>query len=135
MHPSTRHSFLRRLVALAIVASAWCLQAQAQEQRCRELGANCSCSEPMNTSSSTTVASQYLDPADSTTKECYPGAPYSGAMWYRAGSTTIETQTGMPAGSTVSRVWRSHGKGGREEILNDSLHAGTSACACATTSR
>ena len=45
-------------------------KAYAAEQRCGELGANCVCSEPFNTTTFTQIGNAWWNPADSTTKEC-----------------------------------------------------------------
>jgi hypothetical protein len=87
----------------------------AAEQRCTDLGANCICSEPLNTSNIVRGAVLNSDegiyawnPADSTTKECNaegsPGAAYSSTQTYFPYSTNdstilnaLSTQPGRPS--------------------------------------
>jgi hypothetical protein len=62
----------------------------ANEQHCSELGANCVCSEPLNTSTYNTLTAFWLDPADTTgsDKQCTrPGPSFPGAF--------IEDNSGM----------------------------------------
>jgi hypothetical protein len=58
---------LRLLIVLGVWL--WFTPALAAEQRCTELGVNCVCSEPLNTSNLVQVGYWY-NPADSTSKEC-----------------------------------------------------------------
>ena len=44
--------------------------AEAEGQRCTELGANCICSEPLQMTSLPFINSTYYNPSDSTVKEC-----------------------------------------------------------------
>ncbi len=62
---------MKRLQTLGLIAIiAFSTQfAAAAEQRCTELGTNCICSEPFNTSQ-LTRNSYWFNPADSTTKQC-----------------------------------------------------------------
>jgi hypothetical protein len=54
---------------LAITAVLLASPALAAEQRCTELGANCVCSEPLNTTNLSYAGSWY-NPGDTTTKQC-----------------------------------------------------------------
>ena len=57
---------------LFIIGTAGLLStpALAAEQRCNELGANCVCSEPLNTNNLGYAGGGVYNPADSTTKQC-----------------------------------------------------------------
>lgn len=57
------------LCACALVLG-FAADAQAEEQRCTELGANCVCSEPLNTNVYAHPDSVNYNPADSVTKQC-----------------------------------------------------------------
>lgn len=93
----------------------------ASEQRCTALGANCVCSEPMNTA--TLVAQldgggqgNYYNPADSTTKQCsYEIANFplwSGSQDLFASNDATATSR-LPAGHSVTRfVSRTAGQDG-----------------------
>jgi hypothetical protein len=60
------------LIVLGIFWGASNEAGAANEQRCSELGANCVCSEPLNTSTYTSPTESYFDPADTTVsdKQC-----------------------------------------------------------------
>ena len=104
------------LLSTLVSLPAWSAET---EQRCQELGigAACSCSETFDTASWATVG-PYANPSNSTgSTEC--GG--SGHAWEPASAVVAANQTGMPAGSTVAKVWRSnmlvganfvYGKGG-----------------------
>jgi len=71
INKSMKHT-LFLLSALAAVATTAVLiysLAIAAEQRCGELGANCVCSEPLNTTN-LVYSGAWYNPGDSTTKEC-----------------------------------------------------------------
>lgn len=65
---------LRSTMALVLAFTAFnanAYNATGNEDRCEALGANCVCSEPMNTNNLPTKGNQYtLDPQDTTAKEC-----------------------------------------------------------------
>lgn len=66
-------AFLPTMVALGFgtLVTLISATAYAAEQRCNELGANCVCSEPVNTATLGSVVSGFwLNPPDSTVKEC-----------------------------------------------------------------
>ena len=106
------------LVAGFITIAGHASPAAGAEQRCTELGANCSCSEPLNTNLFTTFNSSFVNPADSTTKQCvgeslvYGGASY----WSGGGNLRIDAESGMPSGNTVNWVWTSTQTSGTTKI-------------------
>ena len=68
----------------------WIANAEAaNEQRCNELGANCICSEPLNTTTYTQDTSSYFNPADTTSsdKQC--------SMLLSIGGTAIADGSGF----------------------------------------
>jgi hypothetical protein len=101
---------LTQALVLAALSLLWAPNAQAEEQRCNELGANCICSEPLNT---TTYAGgpDFWNPADSTTKECSVEAASIGGAVVRT-SATITSSTdatamaALPSGHTMSSFVR-----------------------------
>lgn len=92
----------------------------AEEQRCKELGANCVCSEPLNTNSYSLVPGTDwgYNPADSTTKECAiegfaGGVIEDNAFRYTAVSSG-EAINALPAGHTNTWILRTFdGAGGQ----------------------
>jgi len=108
--------------SLAGVVAILCVtNAQAEEQRCKDLGANCICSEPLNTPTYVNVSSgQWFNPADSTVKECsssgaFPGAALeSGSGWVYQTTSSGEAINNLPPGHTNSFVLRTNdGRGGQ----------------------
>jgi len=75
--------------------------ASAAEKRCNDLGANCVCSEPLNTSSYVAASSNGWNPADSTTKECNNGY----ALWVR-GDWSPQSASGLGLPSGIQYVAR-----------------------------
>src|SRR6266849_8930167 len=100
---------LTQAIVLAALSLLWETNAQAEEQRCIGLGANCICSEPMNT---TTFAGgpSYWNPADSTTKECSVESAVIGAPIVRNApvfSSNDATAMGaLPPAHTMSNFLR-----------------------------
>jgi hypothetical protein len=79
----------------------------AAEQRCNELGANCVCSEPLNTNVFSRQSSAWMNPADSTTKECTMIDQYAGAVLERNGQDLFGSNDGtvlskLPSGHKVN---------------------------------
>lgn len=81
----------------------------AVEQRCNELGANCVCSEPLNTNSYS-YSSPALNPADSTTKQCnmegFAGAAVTRNANDLFGSNDSAVRALLPAGNQVNYFLR-----------------------------
>jgi hypothetical protein len=81
----------------------------AAEKRCDDLGANCVCSEPLNTNTLNATGS-YFNPADSTTKECNVEG-VAGAVFARNSNDITQTNNStifaaFPSGHQVSFVSR-----------------------------
>jgi len=103
---------LTQAIVLAALSLLWATNAQAEEQRCIALGANCICSEPLNT---TTFAGgpDFWNPADSITKECSVEAASIGGAIVRT-SATITSSTdatamaALPSGHTMSTFVRAN---------------------------
>lgn len=91
-----------RRVRAGLAAAIWvfCGIATAEEQRCKELEANCVCSEPLNTNTWRAVSSNGWSPADSTVKEC-GAAP----LWVRS-DWSPEPATGLGLPSRIQWVAR-----------------------------
>lgn len=93
-------------VVLAALSLLWATHAQAAELRCTALGANCICSEPLNTPSIVRNG-DFWNPADSATMECKAeaGAPAGGAVVRTSNTITASADAtalaALPAGSTV----------------------------------
>ena len=100
---------LTQAIVLAALSLLWATNAQAEEQRCIALGANCICSEPLNT---TTFAGgpSYWNPADSTTKECSFESAVIGAPILRNSpvfsSNDATAMAALPPGHTMSNFLR-----------------------------
>src|SRR6267143_6892286 len=94
---------LTQAIVLAALSLLWATNAQAEEQRCIGLGANCICSEPLNT---TTFAGGlgFWNPADSTTKECSVEAAVIGGAVVRNGpvfgTNDATAMAALPPGHT-----------------------------------
>jgi hypothetical protein len=112
---STRFIAALRLTQTLVLAAwplLWAANAQAEEQRCAELGASCICSEPMNT---TTFAGgpPFWNPADSTTKQCSVESGAIGGAIVRTTNTITASAdatalAALPAGHSVSRFVRAN---------------------------
>jgi hypothetical protein len=108
--------FVLAAFIFATVLIGFGLGSYAAEQRCTDLGANCVCSEPLNTNSFTqsiTGGGAWYNPVDSTTKECKDGynVPAGGAVLVTVardlfGSNSGEEITNLPAGHTNTWVSR-----------------------------
>lgn len=102
--------------ALAGVVSILCVTTvQAEEQRCKDLGANCICSEPLNTNSYSLVTGTVWawNPADSIVKECAIEGVQGGAYELGTQGTNTKSPTNsatvlsaFPSGHSVSYVLR-----------------------------
>jgi hypothetical protein len=96
------------VVCLSVVLGALAVTAFAAEQRCGELGANCVCSEPFNTTSYTRTfdgSAYYWNPSDTTTKECtVESIPSSPIYTYGDlfGSNDATAMSRLPSGHTNS---------------------------------
>ena len=95
---------LTQAIVLAALSLLWATNAQAEELRCIGLGANCICSEPLDTP--TLVGSTYWwNPADSITKECSgEGASIGGAILRNSApisSTDATAMAALPSGHTM----------------------------------
>lgn len=60
---------MKKLICVILLIS-FSTNLYAEEQRCKDLGANCVCSEPLNSSTYSTLFGFDFNPADSTTKQC-----------------------------------------------------------------
>jgi hypothetical protein len=85
-------------------------QAHAEEKRCKDLGANCVCSEPLNTNSYSLVAGTTwaYNPADSAAKECAVEGAQGGVIednsFRYSPVSSGETINALPAGRTNTWV-------------------------------
>lgn len=93
--------------------------AAGNEARCDELGANCICSEPMNTATwDNALNNIWFDPADTTTKECSTsgvvagGALEDGSGFRYSAASSGEQITNLPAGHTNTYVLKVNDGGG-----------------------
>jgi hypothetical protein len=115
--PKTAHGRFQA-VALAIFLHLWASNAQGAEQRCTELGSNCVCSEPLNTTAFP-GGPPHWNPADSTTKECsaegVPGAAIARNAQDVQGSADGAALKALPSGHGVSHFLR--GRDGHEGIF------------------
>jgi len=101
------------MVSMRVTAAClWALlvvfvtSAPAEEQRCKDLGANCVCSEPFNTNELVrNEASSSFNPADSVTKECSISTP-GGAIERNDndifGSNEATVLSALPPGRQIS---------------------------------
>lgn len=74
---------LRMGLLIVTVSLGWAGlgEAAGNEARCDELGANCICSEPMNTATwDNALSGVWFDPADTTTKECSSSGVVAGGV-------------------------------------------------------
>jgi hypothetical protein len=100
---------LTRAILLPTLSLLWGSFVQAAEQRCTDLGSNCLCSEPMNT---TTFAGgpPFWNPADSTTKECSTEGVTGGAISRNdndiSGSADSTAIAALPPGHTLAHFMR-----------------------------
>src|SRR5215831_2877461 len=86
------------LIILAGAESAF-----AQETRCQALGANCVCSEPLNTSVLSPIGGTgYINPGDSVVKPCnvsFDGQPSGAAIFYNQPPFGIPGTSGIQSSS------------------------------------
>lgn len=102
---------LTQIIALVALGIFWGASNEvgAAEQRCDALGANCTCSEPLNTNSFAFVPSAWWNPGDTMTKECVTeaaGAIQDGSGFQYTAVTSGEDITHLPPGHTNTFVLR-----------------------------
>lgn len=103
--------FTRRLILafLLQILVGFPTASYAAEQRCNELGANCVCSEPLNTNSYVYSAPGY-NPSDSTTNQCQmdgiPGAVVTRNSNDLFGSNDTAVRSLLPAAHQVNYFLR-----------------------------
>lgn len=81
----------------------------ANEVRCSQLGANCVCSEPLNTATYVPVNGAWWNPGDTTTKECLSegqGAIQNGSGFQFIAANSGADISALPAGHTNTYVLR-----------------------------
>jgi hypothetical protein len=99
------HSLWNSFLVFAVTFSF--SNAGAEEQRCRDLGANCVCSEPLNTNNLPKAGDSWQNPADSTVKECTMVSDLAGYVLERNqqdifGSNDSAVLAALPAGHRLS---------------------------------
>src|SRR5438552_2673174 len=109
---------LTQAIVLAAASLLWAANASAaNEQRCTDLGANCVCSEPMNTNVWVDDAgdTQNWNPGDTTSsdKQCgdYNGWPHAPLSTSSPGMQAAPASSGedidaLPAGHSLTHVLR-----------------------------
>jgi len=100
---------LAQAILLAGLSVLWATNAQAAEQRCTDLGANCLCSEPLQMTAIADLTDGKRDPNDSTTKECHTdGVNHAGFISHGTPiiSTDAAALAAFPAGHGVARFLR-----------------------------
>jgi|CXWL01.1.fsa_nt_gi hypothetical protein len=101
-----------RLMALTALGLVWGVPHQAlaaSESRCAALGANCICSEPLNTATYAPVNGAWWNPGDTTTKECLSegqGAIQNGGGFQYIAAASGADINALPAGHTNTYVLR-----------------------------
>lgn len=127
---------LTQIIVLVALGIFWGApnEADAAEQRCNELGANCICSEPMNTQSYAlaTGTNWAWNPADTTSLECATSGAAGGFVEVNGfpfqAVSSGESIASLPAGHTNTYVLRTNdGTGG--------MFAGTALPGSAPTAR
>lgn len=100
------------VLAIGVVLG-WIGTAEAatdSEQRCRDLGSNCVCSEPLNTTTLTVESTNWMDPGDSTVSPCDFLGDSSGkfieSLLSLTGTNSATILDALPAAHTVSYVVR-----------------------------
>jgi hypothetical protein len=82
----------------------------AAEQRCGQLGANCVCSEPFNTTALPKVSGSWYNPGDSTTKQCTTSAVQGGAIERNSsdlfGDNNAAAMAALPSGRSITHFVR-----------------------------
>jgi hypothetical protein len=104
MRVTPRSANLAVAVAMALF---WVGSATAQEQRCNALGSACTCSEPLNVNGFTTSGT-FADPSDTNSKGCFGGKALFFESTADLAGLVPTAETGMPAGNTVSYVFRNN---------------------------
>ena len=103
---------LAQAILLAAISVLWATNAQAEEQRCAALGANCICSEPLQAGTYTHMGDGKWDAGDSTTKECNTGGVKKAAVQRNAldvkASSDAAALAALPAGHGVARFVRAN---------------------------
>ncbi len=99
------------IIGLWIFFTLFATSSSAEEQRCKELGANCVCSEPLNTNTYISRGDSWQDPADSTTKECQQTSSLAGSFVERNSKDIFGTNNPtilgrLPADHSVNFVAR-----------------------------
>lgn len=102
--------WLTRSIVFVAMSLLWAATAQAEEQRCNELGANCICSEPFEMTAFSS-GPDFWNPTDSTTKQCSVESAVIGGAIVRTGSDVLISAdataiAALPAGHSVSRFVR-----------------------------
>ena len=99
---------LAQAILLSALSVLWATNAQAEEQRCAGLGANCICNEPLQMTGFNYLGDGKWDPTDSITKECKMGgvaAIQRNAQDVQA-SSDATALAALPAGHGVARFVR-----------------------------
>jgi hypothetical protein len=101
-----------------------------EEARCTALGSFCTCSEPLDTTAPhfTSNGLLFADPSDSGSNEC-AGENGDGASWYKDTRASPQPESdaeyNMPAGNTVTTVWRNTGSAGISHIVGNTPSTNT----------
>ena len=94
----------------AILILLFSFGAQAEEQKCSNMGAACLCSEPLQATSYTALGDIKYDATDSTTKECHTDGVNHSAVISAAGGPIVSSDAtalaALPSGHSVSRFLR-----------------------------
>jgi hypothetical protein len=105
--------WLAGFIVMVGLSGALSGDATAEEQRCKDLGANCVCSEPLNTATLNRVGDAWYDPGDTTTKQCsmteYPNAAVERPaldLVVASQSTDPTMFAALPAGHILTRILR-----------------------------
>jgi hypothetical protein len=126
---------LTQIIALVALGIFWGFSNEASaanEQRCNDLGANCICSEPLNTSTYTQDVNAYFNPADTTVsdKQClrangFPGTVLEDGAGFRYAIDTSGVMfTALPNKSpTITRLLRTQ-EGGGGQFMGENFPAG-----------
>lgn len=98
------------LACLTIVLSGLTVAAFAAEARCGQLGGNCVCSEPLNTTNFVRINPSWYNPADSTSKECnaegIPGGAIARNVNDVFGDNNAAAMAALPSGRSITHFMR-----------------------------
>lgn len=98
------------VVCLSVVLGTLAVTAFAAEQRCGQLGGNCVCSEPFNTTVLVKVSGSWYNPGDSTSQECTTEGIPGGVITRNAsdvfGDSDATAMAALPPGSTIQHFVR-----------------------------